>query len=75
MHPHRQVRTLDIRRADVLWVRIASDGALASAKALRGAVAATSAIRPVNLDEHSVVDILAEHAIDGAKVRSMTIGR
>jgi hypothetical protein len=45
VHPHRQVRTLAVGRADVPFVGVAGDPMFLSADALCGAVAALGALR------------------------------
>jgi hypothetical protein len=71
-HPHtrRKVRPLDVRRADVLALRVSRNARLLAANALGGTVATDRALRArtIDFDEHPVVDIVAECLANGIKI-------
>jgi len=71
--PHADVEVLpfDVRRADVLPDRCASDGNLAGADAFAGAVFALGSRRrvfPVQLDQHGIIDVAAERSATASKL-------
>jgi hypothetical protein len=57
---------LRIRRADVLHIRVANDTGLNDSRAFGGAVTALGVVRrrPINLDQHGIIDIGPECAFD-----------
>lgn len=70
VHSDGEVLALNVAGADVLRVRPSLDRFLFAADALRRAVALLAfGVVHVNLDEHSVVDIVAKGVLDGAQVR------
>jgi hypothetical protein len=70
LHAHRKVRPLDVRRADMLALRVSRNARLLAANALGGTVATDRALRAgtIDFDEHAVVDIAAECLANGIKI-------
>ncbi len=73
-HPHGQVVTFNIARADVLRVRVAGDHRLARPGAHAGAVPPlrrtrrTLRDRAVELHQDGIVDVVAKGFLDGLQV-------
>jgi len=69
-HAHRKVRPLDVRRADMLALRVSRNARFLAANALGGTVATDRALRAgiIDFDEHAVVDIAAECLANGIKI-------
>jgi len=76
-HSHREVATFHERRADVLRVRITTKNASTTTDARCGTIASlrTIARRPVQFDQHRVVNVSAESFLDGISVNTMAVGR
>ena len=72
-HPHREVLTLDKRRANMVRVWLAGNGALICAKADAGAVAASAGRVAIYFDQPGEVDIGAERTFNGFWVGSVAI--
>ena len=75
VHPDSEVLALDIAGADFLRVRASLDCLRFTADACRGAVAALAigVDLPVHLDEHGVVDVVAECCINRLQVRLVAV--
>ena len=69
-HAPRKVRPLDVRRADMLALRVSRNARLLAANALGGTVATDRALRArtIDFDEHPIVDIVAECLANGIRV-------
>ena len=69
-HAHRKVRPLDVRRADMLALRVSRNARLLASNALGGTVATDRALRArtIDFDEHPVVDIVAECLANGIQI-------
>ena len=74
-HAHRQILPFDKRSADVLGVGIAADRGRAASDAGRRAIAAfvQAGWHPVNLDQHTVVNVCAKGIFDGIHVNPMAV--
>lgn len=70
MHPHRKVVALGIRCRDVRKIGLPLDPLLTRSGAFCGAVAALCALgsRAIHLDQHGIVNIRAERALDRLEV-------
>ena len=77
-HPHREVLTLDVGRADLLLVRVPHDDLLVGARIAAAPVAlavAAAVLVSVLLHEHRVVDVGAKRLFYGDHVRLVTVTR
>src|SRR2546428_8034773 len=77
-HPHRQILALYERRGDIRGVWVAGDALLKLARADGGAVATLggrvlASVALVGLDEHRVVDRVAEGPLYGFQIGLVTI--
>lgn len=64
-HSHSKILALYVARRDVLGIRMPHDGSLAASDALRRAVTGfCEPILAVELNQHRVVDVLAERILD-----------
>ncbi len=76
VHPHREVLALDVRRADVFRIGIASDFFYLAPEAHGGAVARfVAGVRAVDLHEHRVIDIRAERILYRVQIGSVAVCR
>jgi len=75
-HAHGQVLALDVGRRNVIRVRVANDGAMLNADALRWAVTLLSGVRrfAVQLHKHGVINPDAEDILNGAQIGAVAIG-
>lgn len=75
VHPHGEVLALGVGRRDVLRFGVALDRLLPRAGALGRAVAALGALGSgaVQLDQHRVIDIAAERALDRVEVSLVAV--
>jgi hypothetical protein len=74
VHAHREIAALNIRCADVLPVRFASNDFALCPNAFRRAIARFRLrIGTINLLQHGVVNILAKHGINGDQVRPVAV--
>jgi hypothetical protein len=71
-----RLTALYVAGGDVGWVRVPDHGANRCTDALRRAVSplVSCRVRPVELNEHRIVDLIAEGARNGCQVRSVPIG-
>jgi hypothetical protein len=70
------VVTLDVRRRNLRFDGLSFDDLLIRADALGRAVAAlTFGSRPVNLDQHGVINIGTERAFNGIEIRLVAVAR
>ena len=72
---HREVSELAVGRADMRHVGLTYNPMLLSADAFGRAVAALSAVRRchVNLDQHGVIDIRTERALNSVQISLVTV--
>jgi hypothetical protein len=76
-HTHGQIRTLNVRRAYVIHVWVATHAVGFASDAGSGAVAplAFRVDLAVDLNQHRVINVVAERALDGVQVEFQAIGR
>jgi hypothetical protein len=76
VHPHREVLTLEVRRADVARVRVALRDLAVHAGVPRWAVSRfILGVFSVELLEHRVIDIGAKRVINGVQIRLVGVRR
>ena len=64
VHPHREVLALHERRADVNGSGVPLISRSSCTDTFAGLYRFSLPLRPVNFDEHRVINVVAEHGID-----------